>query len=607
MSVKIDKVELAQKINALEGLDNETKAQLLELLHDRKKYGLVWEDKPEDVEERLREELPVLIEDKSKAIISEDKDAPNHILIEGDNLEALTSLSYTHEGKIDVIYIDPPYNTGNKDFVYNDKFVDTEDEYRHSKWLSFMAKRLKIAKRLLSDKGVIFISIDDNEQAALKMLCDDPALFGASNYLSTFHIQVRYADKSLTEEKPFKPLMEYVLVYAKDSSVFVPKRQKVDYGLDNFCWRIVELAEGEKICVGKQEVIVYKPSMWKIEKTEGNINGLKETWITGSIYTKMSYGTVFKSIVEPRIAIDGLGCLYKVIGRGDDGLGYRYYTGPAKVNATKGKMYSAMPLEKKEQFISGHNPQRELPILTVFDYAPDFGNIRHEGGIPFASGKKPVKMLKELINLCNNKNAIVLDFFAGSGSTGHAVMQINTEDGGHRKSILVTNNENYICENITFPRLNNVINGYQNTEGLHKNTLRYYRTGFVARESSANAKRELMYASADMLCIKNDIYTEQKQFGTLRLRKDVARYFADGDKGMLVIYNPDAIETIVAELKMLEVKTPIITYIFSLNDYAMDADFEEVTDKVKLCALPAAILNAYYKVLPKRKRKENTL
>ncbi|MBQ0090276.1 MAG: site-specific DNA-methyltransferase, partial [Prevotellaceae bacterium] len=586
MAIKIDKTELAQRINALEGLDNETKAQLLELLHDRKKYGLVWEEHPEDVEERLREELPVLVEDKSKAIISEDKDAPNHILIEGDNLEALTALSYTHEGKIDVIYIDPPYNTGNKDFVYNDAFVDTEDQYRHSKWLSFMAKRLKIAKRLLSDKGVIFISIDDNEVAQLKMLCDDSALFGALNYLSTFHLQVRYADKSLTEEKPFKPLMEYVLAYAKDSSVFVPKRQKVDYGLDNFCWRIIELAEGEKFCVGKQEVVVYKPGMWKIEKIDGNLNGLKETWITGSIYTKMSYGTVFKSIVEPRITIDGLGCLYKVMGRGDDGLGYRYYTGPAKINATKGKMYSAMPLEKKEQFISGHNPQRELPILTVFDYAPDFGNIRHEGGIPFASGKKPVKMLKELINLCNNKNAIVLDFFAGSGSTGHAVMQINTEDGGQRKSILVTNNENHICENITLPRLNNVINGYQNTEGLHKNTLRYYRTGFVARESSATAKRELMYASADMLCIKNDIYTEQKQFGTLRLRKDVTRYFADGDKSMLIIYNPDAIETIVKEIKTLEVKTPIIIYIFSLNDYAMDADFEEVTNKVKLCALP---------------------
>ena len=141
-------------------------------MKSKKKYGLVWEDKPEDVEERLREELPVLKEVKERAIISDEEESLNHILIEGDNLEALTSLCYTHEGKIDVIYIDPPYNTGNKDFVYNDSFVDKEDSFRHSKWLSFMSRRLNLAKNLLSDDGVIFISIDDNEQAAVKMLCD---------------------------------------------------------------------------------------------------------------------------------------------------------------------------------------------------------------------------------------------------------------------------------------------------------------------------------------------------------------------------------------------------------------------------------------------------
>ena len=153
----MNKKELYNKILKLDGLTNEEKSELLGLLRKQKRYGLVWEDKPEDVEERLREELPVLIEDTSKAIISEDADAPNHILIEGDNLEALTALAYTHEGKIDVIYIDPPYNTGNKDFVYNDSYVDSEDTYRHSKWLSFMSKRLRIAKQLLSDRGVIFI------------------------------------------------------------------------------------------------------------------------------------------------------------------------------------------------------------------------------------------------------------------------------------------------------------------------------------------------------------------------------------------------------------------------------------------------------------------
>ena len=153
----MDKTALKHKIQTLEGLTNEEKSALLELLNKEKQYGLVWENKPEDVEERLRDHLPVFTEVKSRAILSDSPDAPNHILIEGDNLEALTALSYTHEGKIDVIYIDPPYNTGKEDdFRYNDKLVGPEDAYKHSQWLSFISKRLRIAKKLLKLEGVIF-------------------------------------------------------------------------------------------------------------------------------------------------------------------------------------------------------------------------------------------------------------------------------------------------------------------------------------------------------------------------------------------------------------------------------------------------------------------
>ena len=179
----MNKKELVEKINSLDALTVEEKSAIIDLLK-QKKYGLVWENKPEDVEERLRVELPVLNEVTDKALLDGGDYAPNHILIEGDNLEALTALTYTHENTIDVIYIDPPYNTGNKDFVYNDSFVDSEDGYRHSKWLSFMDKRLRIAKRLLSDRGVIFISIDDNEQANLKLLCDE--VFGEEKFVSNF-------------------------------------------------------------------------------------------------------------------------------------------------------------------------------------------------------------------------------------------------------------------------------------------------------------------------------------------------------------------------------------------------------------------------------------
>src|SRR5690606_15256692 len=179
----MNKQDLISKIKQLDGISQDERAYLINLVNTKKKYGLVWEDKPEAVEEQLRENLPVLKEVKEKAIIN-GEDNPNHILIEGDNLHALTALTFTHEGKIDVIYIDPPYNTGNKDFKYNDSFVDKEDSYRHSKWLSFMDKRLRIAKRLLSDKGVVFISIDDNEQAQLKMLCDE--IFGEKFFIANF-------------------------------------------------------------------------------------------------------------------------------------------------------------------------------------------------------------------------------------------------------------------------------------------------------------------------------------------------------------------------------------------------------------------------------------
>jgi len=151
----MNKQDLISKIKQLDGISQDERAYLINLVNTKKKYGLVWEDKPEDFEEQLRDNLPVLKEVKEKAIIN-GEDNPNHILIEGDNLHALTALTFTHEGKIDVIYIDPPYNTGNKDFVYNDTFVDFEDSFRHSKWLSFMYKRLQNAKRLLNEKWCYF-------------------------------------------------------------------------------------------------------------------------------------------------------------------------------------------------------------------------------------------------------------------------------------------------------------------------------------------------------------------------------------------------------------------------------------------------------------------
>ena len=455
---------------------------------------------------------------------SVDWDTTKNLYIEGDNLEVLKLLQRSYMGKVKMIYIDPPYNTGN-DFVYHDDFAMSSDEYDeasgavddlgnkyikntetsgrfHSDWCNMIYPRLMVARSLLTEDGVIFISIDDNEVDNLRKICDE--IFGAENLIANFHIQVRYGDKSLAEAKAFKPLMEYVLLYAKSGKSFVPNQPEVAYGIDKFIYSIKELTEGKKVTIGDQNVIVFKKGEWELTKhSEGNIHNLKETWITGSIYTNMSYGKVFQKVVEPRVAIDGLGCLYKVIGRGDDGLGYRYYTGPQKASSTKGKMFSGVPLERAKDIENGVSMKKN-PILCFMDLSADFGNIRHEGGIAFNSGKKPLKMLKDFISISTNKDSLILDFFSGSASTGHAVMEKNYEDGGKRRFIMVQLpeliNDNSEFDNICKlgeQRLRNASEKYSQIMNLYSNkidtgfrVLRLDDSNFLPKQSPSDYNQE---------------------------------------------------------------------------------------------------------------------
>lgn len=478
-----------------------TNLSMIENELTKKKYGLIWEEHEERVDRELETQIPTFEEIKDKKIIS-NPDEKFNFLLEGDNLHSLYLLEKTHKEKIDVIYIDPPYNTGSKDFIYNDKIIDDEDGYKHSKWLSFMNKRLQMAQRLLSDTGVIFISIDDNEIAQLKLLCD--TIFNEINRISIHHVQVRYAEKSLADGKSVKPVMEYVLVYAKDINKFKLNLPKEEYTDASFLYEIEELSSGVIVKDGNVTMQVFKPGEWQIKKkNESSQNLLKETWVSGTIYSKMSYGQVVKRYIEPRYSSDGLGCLYKVIGRGDDGLGYRYYVGPSKKGSTRCKMYSGMPLSRVDEIKSNGGSFREVPISNLINYAADFGNIRHEGNMTFNSGKKPVKMLKELINYHPNKNAVVLDFFAGSGSTAQAVLELNKEDNGNRQFILCTNNENNICEEITYKRIKNVITGYGKYNPL-KSNLKYYRCTYIPR---INTETEDLHNNL-LINIKNLIQLE---------------------------------------------------------------------------------------------------
>ena len=252
-----------------------------------------------------------------------------------------------------------------------------------------------------------------------------------------------------------------------------------------------------------------------------------------------------------------------------------------------------------------------LPNDFISDYTNSLGtSLLNDMQISFPFSK-PIELIKYLISITNKHKSIrILDFFAGSGTTLHATMQLNAEDGGHRQCILVTNNENGICENVTYERNKRVIEGYttpkgEHVEGLRNNNLRYYKTDFVPREPSNRNKRALVAAATDLLCIKNDVYQEQSIFGGHKLKPAAARYFDDGRTQMLIIYNELAVDAFVRVIAGMEAGGRIKVYVFSNNRYAYADNFEPVADKVEVCALPAAIYDAYQKVLKPRKRNGN--
>lgn len=583
----MNKSALVDKIKLIEELTNDEKADLIGLLRSHKKYGLVWEEKVEDVEEHLREQLPVLNEVKERAIVSDDADAPNHILIEGDNLEALTALTYSHEGKIDVIYIDPPYNTGNKDFSYNDDYVDKEDAYRHSKWLSFICKRLKIAKRLLSDKGIIFISIDDNEQANLKLLCD--GVFGEKNFKSNSIIMNNRGGR---DYGGIALQHDYILIYSKGIGELnlineIDKQFQYNDKLGGF--NLMELRNRNvKFNIDNRPNLCYP---FYVNPNNPDSNGLLELSLEPKdnfieVYPAKSNGiqTVWRWGKEEK-ARKNLNI--EIFGKKNRNGGYMIVQKYRKAVRMQRSIWD------DKEFVNERGSEILKEILTqnIFSYP------------------KSLYTIKRVLELGSNDSSIILDFFAGSGTTLHATMQLNAEDGGNRQCILVTNNENKICEEVTYVRNKRVINGYttpkgEHVEGLKQNTLRYYQTELLPREHSPKNMRELMSKATDLLCIKEDLYTEQPMFGRYKTHPKGLRYFADAQKQMLILYREEFIPEIVEEIKGMDFGgKKLKVYLYSPGHYAFEDDFFEVQDKVELIALPSAIYKAYKEVLPKAKDK----
>ena len=216
---KIRRDKMLNTINEIKkGITDEqtlTNLSMIENELTKKKYGLIWEEHEERVDKELETQIPTFEDVNEKEIISNPDDKFN-FLLEGDNLHSLYLLEKTHKEKIDLIIIDPPYNTGSNDFMYGDKYLNNEDEFKHSKWLSFMNKRLSIAKKLLKNDGLIFINIDDNELSQLKLLCDD--IFGEENFVNCICVKMSEATgvKMAHCEKRLPKIKEYVLLYKKN-------------------------------------------------------------------------------------------------------------------------------------------------------------------------------------------------------------------------------------------------------------------------------------------------------------------------------------------------------------------------------------------------------
>lgn len=272
---------------------------------------------------------------------------------------------------------------------------------------------------------------------------------------------------------------------------------------------------------------------------------------------------------------------------------------------------SELSLYKKQRPELGDIPSKKpKSILYKTQYSSGNGTsqLKDLSLSGFFNNPKPIDLIIDLLRIGSSKTCFVLDFFAGSGTTLHAVMQLNSEDGGKRQCILCTNNENGICENVTYERNRRVINGYmrpngEHVDGLSDNNLRYYRTEFIGRSRSMRNMQRLVNLSTDMLCIKENLYKEQPMFAGVKTHQQIFRFFADEERMMLIIYREEYIEQIVNLIANVDVKNPIKVYVFSPSEDPASDLFEPVEDKVQLTALPAAIYNTYKRILPKNRDK----
>lgn len=468
-----------------------------------KKYGLVWEQHEEAVDVMMRDNIPVFTEVPEREITAAPGQGYNFIL-EGDNLHSLRLLEKTHKGKIDLIYIDPPYNTGNKDFVYDDAFVDKTDLFSHSKWLSFMDKRLRVARQLLSDKGVIFISIDDNEDAPLRMLCDD--IFGIDCFAANISWQRTYSARN--DSKGIVTEVEHLLVYSRLntwSPKKLPRTAEMDAKYKNpdndvAMWRTSDaFAPGAVTHQGMVYAIQHpftgkliypsKGACWRyqqdtmleimqgwceyeLKELDDASERAKVCGITADEVRKGVKAIMLSESLE--ISAQKAQTVY------DRGQWPRFFFTKGGKGGIARKTYldnvgGKLPSNFWPYSEVGHTDEAKKELLAIFP-----------GKAPFDT-PKPTRLMERILQIASADDSIILDFFAGSGTTAHGVLKYNVANPKSKRSfILCTNNESGICENVTYPRVKTVITGKRTdgsnyADGIPAN-IKYYRTDFVSKD-----------------------------------------------------------------------------------------------------------------------------
>lgn len=434
-----------------------------------KKYGLVWEEHQERVDEELINKIPVFKELKEKEITSGEVNDYN-FLLEGDNLHSLSLLNKTHKNRVDVIYIDPVYNTRKDGFTYNDMHVDEKDGYRHSKWLSFMSKRLELAKSLLTSEGVIFISIDENEFAQLKLLMDE--IFGEKCFIDCLIWNKRVPKN----DKGIGNIHEYILMYSRTPELkksFMIEKEQIDQ-----INQLVEDAKKQGKSIKEAEQILK--NFYKKNKFPRAItlycNLDNEYRIFGKINMSWPNGNTMGpryNVIHP--------VTKKPVKIPDRGWRWKETTLRKKMSEGKlTKLHDGSYILGEVWFAKDENVQSssikyldntEKMLLSSIISLKSNGSMELEkifGKKNIFSYPKPTKLIEHLISsvTSENKEAIVLDFFAGSATTGHAVINLNKKDNGNRTFILATNNENGIAENVAYKRLENVVKGYKDEHYL---------------------------------------------------------------------------------------------------------------------------------------------